>query len=267
MDSFFGDTRYESELNKSYIRFRYDMFKEEGEDVVTPRPDVRIRIILPQLRRKTRLVLSGTSKERSDFSALEADPEKTASGGGRERSAGVEQTLFDDLSSNLSIRAALRIHDRKPSLTYGPRYRLLLPLDYWQLRFIEDVTWTSHTGWDSTATFDAERKLLTNLFFRASNTWNWVEGIDGVIYAVSFGIGQQLNDSRALGYEWVNVFHTRPIHELTEVALRVRYRQMLLRREWVYVEVAPQYRFPRSHSFKGLPGILFRIEMLFGNYR
>lgn len=266
MDSFFGDTRYESELNESYVRFQYDVFKEEGKDLVTPRPDVRIRIILPQLKRRTRLVFSGTPKERSDFSVIGAEPDNAADEES-DVSAGVQQTLLDTLKNNLSIRVGVRLHDKKPLIVFGPRYRMLFPLDSWQLRFIEEITWTNQTGWESTTTFDAERKVLENLFFRASNTWNWNEDMRGFIYDISFGLAQPIDERRALGYELINSFHTRPIHELTDVALRVRYRQQLWRRKWLFLELAPQYHFPRSNSFHGLAGILFRLEMLIGKYR
>ncbi len=269
MDSFFGDERYESELNESYVRFQYNLFKEKGAHLVHPRPDVRIRIILPQLRRNTRLVFSGTPKERTDFSAIGTEPDNALPEGEKEAdvTAGVQQTLLDTVKRNLSIRVGLRLHNRKPLVVFGPRYRLLFPYTFWQYRFIEEVNWTNQTGWDSTTTFDAERQLPHNLLFRASNTWSWNEDMEGLLYAVSFGVGQPIDESRALGYEWVNSFLTQPINELTEVALRVRYRQQLWRRRWIYFELSPQYRFPRSNSFRGIAGIAFKLEMILGNYR
>jgi hypothetical protein len=268
MDSFFGDRRYESELNASYVRFRYDVFKEEGSDVSIPRPDLRIRIVLPQLQRKTGIYFSGSRKEIMNFSAIgfvSGDPEEREED--HRINAGIQQTLLDTLKDNLSIRVGVRLHDTKPLLVFGPRYRMLFPLDFWQLRFIEELNWTNQEGWESATTFDAERRLAQRLFFRASNIWTWTEGTDGLLYDVSFGIRQPVNDIRALGYEWVNLFHTRPVHELYETAIRVRYRQQLWRRQWVFFEIAPQYRFPRSNSFHGLAGILFRLEMIFGKYR
>ncbi len=269
MDSFFGDRRYESELNESYVRVAYDVFKEESVDFVRPKPDVRIRIILPQLRRKTRLVFSGSpSKERTDFSAIGNETDSpTTEGQEGDVVAGVQEMLLDTIKNNLSIRVGVRLHNKKPMLVFGPRYRVLLPLDSWQLRFIEEMLWSNQEGWDSLTTFDAERKLLEKLFFRASNTLSWTQHVDGFIYAVSFGVAQQIGESRALGYEWINSFHTQPINELTDVVLRVRYRQQLWSRKWVFFEVAPQYHFPRDNGFRGLAGILFRLEMLFGNYR
>jgi len=33
----------------------------------------------------------------------------------------------------------------------------------------------------------------------------------------------------------------------------------------MFLELAPQVRFPRDRGFAYTPGILFRIEMVFGN--
>jgi hypothetical protein len=62
---------------------------------------------------------------------------------------------------------------------------------------------------------------------------------------------------------WSNSYQTRPIHELTQVALSVAYRHSFWR-EWLFYEIAPQVRFPRDRNFDVTPGILFRIEMFFG---
>jgi hypothetical protein len=74
-----------------------------------------------------------------------------------------------------------------------------------------------------------------------------------------------LSTKKAVEYEWVNIFQTQPVNELTEVDLRIRYRQQIWRR-WLFFEVAPQYRFPRDRSFEATPGILFRLEAMFGHF-
>ncbi len=267
MDSFFGNRRYDAELNESYVRFRYNMFLESGSKLVR-KPDFQVRVILPQLREKTHLILSGTPKEETNFSPLQSNAtiDPVATGDERNVSAAVQQTFLDTIKQSFAVRAGAKLHNQKPVLMLAPRYRLLLPLDTWNFRYIHEVTWTSNVGWAWNATFDAERPLPRDLFFRASNSWVWTEHTKGYLYAFVFSVGQPLGPRRGLSYDWVNVFHTQPINELTEVSLRVNYRQQLWRK-WIYFDVSPQYRFPRDHSFHGLPGILFRIEMLLGNYR
>jgi hypothetical protein len=267
MDSFFGDRRYQAELNESYIRFRYNIFLEDGTPMDMD-PEFQLRVILPQLREKTRLVITGTpARDRNQVSALETDPEQEQLSYYQERNftAGVEQTIRESLKDSFLLRAGLRFHSGRPGLLIGPRYRILIPLDSWNLRFVEEFLWKSGTGWVSRTTTDLERPLPHGLFFRASNEWLWQEPIPGFVYVFVFIVGQPLKHDRALEYEWVNAFETRPDHVLTEVALRVRYRQQFLR-DWLFFEVAPQYRFPRDRSFEATPGILFRLDLMLGHY-
>lgn len=266
MDSFFGDSRYESELNESYVRFRYNLFFEDGSGAVRE-PDFQVRMVLPQLREKTHLVFTGAPRERSPYSALQSDFQPDQSGANEERNvtAALHQTLLDSARHSFIIRSGLKLHSGSPALVLGPRYRLLFPLDHWNLRFVEEVLWRSDTGWEAESTVDFEKPLPNGLFFRASHDWIWEEQEPGVTYAFNFYLGQPITRRRGLEYEWVNVFNTRPVNALTEITLRVRYRQQFWR-DWLFFEISPQYRFPRDRSFDATPGILFRIEMLFGKY-
>jgi hypothetical protein len=65
-------------------------------------------------------------------------------------------------------------------------------------------------------------------------------------------------------YEWINNFQTYPTNELVEELLVFRYRQRFWR-DWLFLEIDPQFRYPRDRSFVFTPGILFRIEMVFGD--
>jgi hypothetical protein len=267
MDSFFGDRRYQSEVNQSYVRFRYNMFFQEGSPFYH-KPDLQVRIVLPQLKEKWHLVFAGTPKENTDFSAVTsgAAEEQTSTTAGDQRAvAALDRTFLETAQQNFMVRAGFRLHNYKPVVVLGPRYRVSFPIDSWALRFIEEVVWTSNVGWATRSTIDLERPLPRNLLFRATTEWVHVEHQLGSTYAVSFILGQLLSSVRAIQYEWINVFQTEPVHELTEIDLRVRYRQRLWR-DWLYGEVAPQYSFPRNREFKATPGILFRLEMTLGNY-
>lgn len=266
MDSFFGDRRYESELNKSYVRFSYNLFLEDRSGAIL-RPDYHLRMVLPQLREKTHLVLTGTPKETSQFSAFQTDSEndQLASTDEKNVTAAVQQTVFESARQNFLVRTGLRFHGGRPAPMLGPRYRLLFPLDHWTVRFVQEVVWKSDDGWQAQSTVDLEKPLENGLFFRATNDWAWVEHELGYTYAFNFYLGQPISRRRALEYEWINIFNTRPVNELTEVTVRARYRQQFWR-DWLFFEITPQYRFPRDRSFHATPGILFRIEMIFGKY-
>jgi hypothetical protein len=150
-----------------------------------------------------------------------------------------------------------------PVLFLAPRYRYFVPINPWDFRFTQEVIWKTDTTWQTNTIFDLERKLPHDLFFRTSAGGTWINTSKGYFYSLSFSLRHPLDSKRALEYVWNNSFQTRPVGELVEVFFSVRYRQNFLR-EWLFFEVAPQYRFPRDSQFKGTPGILFRFEMFFG---
>jgi hypothetical protein len=268
LDSFFGDQRYAAERNQSYVRFRYNVFLEDKSPAVL-KPELQVRIVLPQLREKTRLEISGVPSETPDLSAIESSSpasDQFTTTGERNVTTSVNYLFRETAQENFIVRAGIKFHRGAPVTLVGPRYRVLFPLNRWNLRFIEDLAWRSDTGWQAKTSVDLERPLPHELFFRATNEWIRTAHVNGYLYSFSFTLLHPLSLRRALSYEWVNIFQTRPVSELVEVDLRIRYRQRILR-DWLFFEVAPQYRFPRDRGFEATPGILFRLEAMFGRYR
>ncbi len=266
IDSFFGDRRYLSELNQSYVRFRYNVFAEH-ESPLLRRPELQVRIVLPQLKEKTHLEFSGTPKDTADLSATQAPSATDQFENPTEKNVAATVSHFfqDTKRVNFVVRAGLQWHKGGPVVILGPRLRLLFPLDHWSFRIIEEIILRNDTGYQMKTTFDLERPLSSKLFFRATNDWIRTDHVDGYIYTLIFNVDHPLDTRHVLSYEYVNIFQTQPVNELTEIDLRVRYRQRIWR-DWLYFEVAPQYRFPRDRAFEPTPGILFRIDAIFGHY-
>jgi hypothetical protein len=266
LDSFFGDRRA-NELNPSYVRFRYNVFLEKGTAPLFD-PDLDARLVLPQMREKTHLVISGTPKETNEFSATQSNPttDQLASTTDRNVTTSLHYAPIETAEQSFVVRGGLKFNTRGVDVTAGPYYRVVFPFQSgWSLRFIEDLAWRSKEGWKSSSVIDLERPLPHDLFFRTSTNWVHTEHVEGFIYALSFSVSQPLSSKAALSYSWVNICQTNPVNELMEVDLRVSYRKRIWR-DWLFYEVMPQYRFPRDRAFEATPGILFRIDMFFGNY-
>jgi hypothetical protein len=266
LDSFFGDERYEAEIDKSQFKIRFDAFREGSTGMDYRRPNFDLRLVLPKLRRKTRLVISGDPNVDVDATTVQpAGPgPPLAQSTERNLTTAIQYVPVESKRSNFSIRAGVKLHNGKFAILAGPRYRYLVPLDPWALRFTQEFVWSSDMRWQSRTRFDFERSLPHELFFRASLEGLWSENVDGYPYALSFLLRHPLDGNRALEYEWINSFQTHPTNELFEELVIFRYRQRFWR-DWLFLEIAPQYRFPRDRSFEATPGILFRIEMVFGN--
>ena len=268
LDSFFGDERYEAEVNQSYLKVRFDAFREGSGGMDYLRPNFDLRLVLPQLRHKTRLVISGDPNADVDLPSSQPGPPATqlAKGPDRNVTTALQVVPLDTKRSNFSIRAGVKLHDGKLELLLGPRYRYLVHYGPWDVRFTQEEIWTTDIGWQVRSRFDVERPLPKDLFFRTSLEGVWTENVHGYPYALSFLLRQPLDSDRALQYEWVNSFQTRPTDVLTEELFVFRYRQRFWR-DWLFLEIAPQVRFPRDRGFEFTPGILFRLEMVFGDIR
>jgi hypothetical protein len=264
MDSFFADTSYVKEQNHSYVKFRYDIFQEERAKI-SLRPAVDLRLVLPQLERKTHLVFSAEPATPANTVNAPVQTAEERFGQTEERTltTAVQYIFRTTPQENFFVRTGFQFSKLSPVILLEPRYRVLFPYTKWNIRFTQDVLWKSNTSWQTDTRFDFERLLPYSLFFRTSIDGIWAAQVKGYVYSLSFSLLQPLAATHAIDYEWINTFQTRPVGELTEIDFRVRYRHSFLR-EWLFYEVAPQLRFPRIQNFNILPGILFRLEIFFG---
>jgi hypothetical protein len=271
LDSFFGDERAVLEDNRSYVRVRYEAFQEERASAVF-RPAFDLRLVLPQLQKKTRLEFSAepTTPPAGAPSPVTTPGEEIATTG-KAGQAPEERNFTTALlyffrsvpGESMVVRTGAQFSRGKPVLFTAPRYRKLVSLSAWDFRFTQEALYRTDTKWQANTRFDFERGLPHDLFFRTSVDGNWFADTTGYFYSLSFSLRQAFGLTRALDYEWINSYQTRPVHELVDMAFRIRYRRSFWR-EWLFFEVAPQIRSPRDRNFDATPGILFRLEMHFG---
>ena len=265
LDSFFSDERAAAELNQSYIRTRYDAFKERRTPASFT-PAVDLRLALPQLEKKAHIVVSAEPVDTSKTSpapVAAATSDRIAAPEENKVTTALYYFIRSTVRESIIVRTGALFSHGTPVLFISPRYRKLTPLEAWDYRFTQDAIWRTDTRWQVDTRFDLERQLPYDLFFRTSAAGTWMEIKKGYFYSIGCSLRQPFDLKRALEYEWLSSYQTRPVGELVEVMFRVRYRQSFWR-DWMFFEVAPQYRLPRDRQFNGTPGILFRLEMFFG---
>ncbi len=266
LDSFFTSESFIKEENHSYVLVRYDMFKESGSPP-TMKPSFDLRLVLPHLERKTHLVFSAEPAEPPVGSPAPA-PAKTAGEGfgttdQRTVTAGVNYIFRSAVKESFIVRSGMQFNKFTPVLFGAPRYRALLPLDSWNMRFTQEALWRTDSGWSTDTRFDFEHLFPHDLFFRTTLDGVWAANVEGYLFSLGFSLRQTLDPTHVLDYELINIYHTKPVGELTEVDYRIRYRHNFWR-NWLFFELSPQVRFPQNRNFRSLPGILFRIEMFIG---
>jgi len=264
IDSFFYDERIEAEQKKTHLRLSISSFTEEGEgtDFDT---NARLRMVLPALKERLRLVISGEPDD-------DIDIDNTAEDDARERLEVTDEengtvalwyTVKDTGRRHVSLQTGVRFPGGSPVFFTGPRFRRTIPLATWTLRGTQTFRWFSDEGWESKTKFDLERPLYERFFLRTRAKGSWYEEEDGFFYSFGISLFQVLSQRRVLQYAWVNHFQTRPSNRLELVTLSVRYRQKVWR-DWLFLEVAPQCSFPRDRDFEFVPGIRFKVEMISG---
>lgn len=266
LDSFFDDPRFAAEENRTRVKVGVDLFLEHdsGPDLSAP---ISLRLVLPQLQNKARIVIVGTPESELEGRATTEGTAASRLPGAQDKSVttAFDYFFWDSDRHNFATRVGVRFREGEPETFVQPRYRYLLPLDPWAFRFTQELRWWTEFGWEETTTVDFERPLGETLFFRTSAQGAWTEQEDGYFYSLSFVLRQPLSPRRVFQYELVNSFQTHPANQLQEVLAVVRYRQKLWR-DWMFYEIAPQASFRRERDFDVAPGILFRMEIILGRF-
>ena len=264
MDSFFDDERLVEEENISTLRLIGSIAKEKDESVEY-NTQFRLRLVLPRTKERLHLVISGDGEDELDLDNTPEDNirEDFERSDEQNISLSLWYSFLSTSRQNLSFQTGVRFRGASPVLYAGPRYRYLFMYELWNIRFVETFRYYTDEGWESKTSLDFERAVLKKCLFRTNIEGSWFEGKNGYFYNVNFLLYHPLSIRRALVYEWTNSMQTRPNHQLTEVVLRVRYRQKIFR-DWLFFETAPQVSFPRDKDFDTIPGIYLGLEAVFG---
>lgn len=265
VDSFFENERFEKEINKTRVRAKLSSFAEEGSGIDLG-ASASLKLVLPQFNDKISIEFSGDPKDESNIeSSLHQDTlrEEFKDTNQESFTAAIRYFLEATDKRNIDFSSGLRIRDLEPILYFGPRYREDFEYGSWTFRYTQRFRWYTDDGLQSKTRFDLERPLMDRFFYRSSLEGAWFEDEDGFFYSLNFSLWDPLSEVRGLEYEWNNYFQTRPYNRLEEANFRVRYRQRLLW-DWLTLEVSPQISFPKGRDYDPTPGILFRLEFIFG---
>lgn len=265
IDRFFGTENYTSEINQTYLRLQLTGFAEDGEgfDFNTR---FRLHLKLPNTEKRFRLTVASSPDEiereegESDDTTIERIEEVDDN-----LTAALEYFFLDKKRHNVKFAAGATI--RNSSLVgYGStRYRYLVNVRRWTLRFVERLRWYSDDGWDARSELDFERPVFDHLFFRTTPSLTWKEERDGLEYAWVTSLYHPLNNISALEYQFNTYFDTEISGRLTQSILRVNYRRQIWRR-WLFLEIAPQLAWYESRDFKTIAGIMARLEIFMGRF-
>lgn len=266
IDSFFDAERVQAEENESTLRLKLKTFIEEGETAEFGF-NASLRLVLPKLQDRVSLVVSGDPDDDPDFEKNPADARQAEVTGSDERNVTVsfQYKVKETLSRYISASMGFRFRGLLPVVYLEGRYRYQVPLDHWTARFTQRFRWYTDVGWESRTNLTFDTTLSPWWFFRTGMTGDWYEDRkdEGFFYGIGAFVTQKLSERRAIEYGWVNSFQTEPNNHLEEITFAARYRQNIWR-SWVFYEIQPQIRFPKSEAFNITPGVLLLLESIIG---
>ncbi len=254
-DNFFGDERFMAEENKTRARLKASFGYSELDDFeVNLRIDWRIH--LPKLSKRANLIISAGEDDEFTSDNPISDPND------KERtdfSAALEYFVRTGKKFNFSTTIGASYN----YVYAGVRFRHFHDFGSWQGRLVDRLRYYTDDGWENRLSYDLERRISERWLFRTTGNVNWYEDDDGIFYSLKFRLFQFLNQERALTYEWENYFETEPDHIMTDLHLRIKYRQRFYR-DWLILEIAPQVTFPEDNDRDPNPGIVIQFEADFG---
>ena len=256
IDAFFAEDIYEAEYNCSQLRLRPELYYRDEQGLeVQMRVSGRLR--LPHLNEKVSLVVGSNPEGIETYDSIADDQ--------RESFAGLQLFLKDSEMWNLSLNAGVRTNEF--AFFFGPRLRVQNSFNDWSSwRFTQTLRWQTNNFWDIGSRLDLNFLLNQRLHFRQTLDGRWRgEDSDKQGYSTSLGsvLTQRLAQTTGLQYEFRTTFFTQPDLHVDEYLLSLRYRKKT-RRDWLYLELAPQVSFEDEFDFTANPGIRLRLEVFYG---
>lgn len=260
IDSFFMDERLEVEKGSSNLRLKLSGFTEKNKGVDF-RVKAKLRLVLPNLSNKVHLLASSfldDEKENQNLNYIDENEDEN-----NNLYLSLRYFFMGEKNRNISLRTGARFSGISPEVYLGPRIRFSRKWNSWIFRFIEDVTYFTQDGWESSTSFDAEKPFTDSLFFRTNIVGKWYENEEGYFYSFNTDVYKVISNYQVLNYLLRTNFETYPSNRMKEVLIGVRYRQQFWKR-WLFYEVTPQIAFRREDDYEPSPGITISIEGLFG---
>jgi len=250
LDSFFKREIYQVEDNRSTAELGMAALIEEGEDVNFSTIS-NLKLVLPQFDRRLHLLFA--DKEEAEEIHEES-----------ERSAVARYFLKATKEESISADGGMNVYGFKPIFSWKARYRKTVDFQPWKARFTQQLKWFSNAGYELQTTFDFERPLRRNFFFRTTLNGEWYARKYGYYYSLAFVLFHPFDENQAMFYEWSASFVTTPVDRLEEVAFRIKYKL----RSWskrIDMVFAPQLAFRRERNFEYIPGFYIKLELNLGH--
>lgn len=287
IDSFLGDDRIVEESNRSLLKL--SVARISNEDGLEVRRQIKLKLVLPKLRNRLHLVISGEDDEVDGLPAPAVEGRVADLEAGTPSSdvtSAIRLMLRSTRKLNIFIDGGVRVR-LHPTIFARARYRQSVALDHWVMRLTQSVKWEEAFSekpfeWEAISQIAFERQLTPRYLFRISLQGSWFEGRHGYFVHQGFALAHQISKRRVLVYEWNTLARTGRIVEtvegvetvaedekrlrIEEFGPKLRYRQTV-GWPWLFFEFDPEVAYRRDldsdHKFDGVWRFLVKLEIQF----
>ncbi|GAA5118508.1 hypothetical protein [Alloalcanivorax gelatiniphagus] len=262
VDGFFQDPlRENNEPASSLVRVTGEkLWREDGDGANDV--DVDARVWLPSAERRLSLLFRSRDEDRDEQPVARNLPGTKDDGGFRGALRWVvDRTDAMDLDVDVGARSNLTTFVRA-------RYRRLYPLanqSAW-LRYTQRIYWEDPDGWGSRSLVELDRPLSPDTILRFSTEVRYTEEFNqagtGLGLFQGVNLFKQLGNQSALNLGVGAGGRSKP-GVVDNYRLYARYRRNVWR-PWLFVEVEPFMLWPREQDYRGISGVVLRLETLFG---
>ncbi|MDH3976895.1 MAG: hypothetical protein OEU86_00150 [Gammaproteobacteria bacterium] len=246
-DGFFGTPRFDVGENRTYGNISTSGFWDQRNGF-EPAVRFRVRVALPALKSRTRLILDRGNEDSilqdreiaddtvpGTFNEVDDD---LLIGLGYRRNRGLKRGF--DLSTGVKIRTSPKLYSKAK---YARAWEVT---ESTLFRFNPIVYWKSEEGFGATARFTADQLLSNTIIMRWINSVNASEdeAVEGFAMTSSLQFFQALKDRKALNYRAFVYGETKADEKWQNYGFEVRYRQRILR-EWLFVELVSSLTWPK----------------------
>ncbi len=226
---------------------------------------VRAKVELPNAQHKLSLMFRNdddTSDElRND---LASRPEEVGQNNTGYRAAlrwVVDMPERMDIDLDAGVRSEL-------TTFFRARYRWTTPIsEKATFRFTEKVYWEDPDGFGANSLFEIDRPFTQRSTVRLASEWEKSEEFNEMkrdwyfnqSASVYFRLGRQSGVGASVGFDGF----TAPVSAIKTIRTSVRFRRSVWR-PWFFYEIEPYVFWPREENYKGISGIVLRLEVQAG---
>ncbi len=264
IDNFFTDDRKAEETSKTRITVAVSqfVFREKDPLFVT---DVDAKIHLPKTEGKLRLEMYSGDSSGDQTEVTQGQKNLTDSVDQNGFNFGIGYFLKAKDLINIRLRSGINIKNNQINPFVDIRSRNSFSLtEYWKFHITETLFWENVIGSGLKSVFEFERPVSEAMHFRASTDAVYYKDSQLLNLQQNLFLFHSLDDKAALIYLIGAQGDDSSGHSRANSwYINARYRKQIYK-DWMFMELMPQLRYPREDDFKQETAFMFQLAMLFG---